>query len=106
EDIEAENLRLSGDANLLISHLRLQAATRNQHAELTLLDIDSPQGLLNASGNAKLSGRWPVSMTVNTTLNNAPLKGEKIKLVVEGYLRDELCAALSLSGPLTVQLAL
>ncbi|MGL9723762.1 autotransporter assembly complex protein TamB [Sodalis sp. (in: enterobacteria)] len=106
EDIEGENLRLSGDANLLITRLRLQAATRDRHAELTLLDIDSPQGLLNASGNAELSGRWPVSMTVNTTVNSAPLKGEKIKLAVDGDLRDELRAALNLSGPLTAQLAL
>lgn len=104
--VDGENLRLSGDANLLITRLRLQAATQDQHAELTLLDIDSPQGLLNASGNAELSGRWPVAMTVNTTLNSAPLKGEKIKLAVDGELRDELHAALNLSGPLTAQLAL
>lgn len=106
EDIEGKNLRLSGDANLFITRLRLQAATRDRHAELKLLDIDSPQGLLNASGNAEFSRRWPVSMTVNTIVNSAPLKGEKIKLAVDGDLRDELRAALNLSGPLTAQLAL
>lgn len=106
EDIEAENLRLSGDDNLPITRLRLQAATRDQHAELTLLDIDSPLGMLNASGNAELSGCWPVSMTVNTTVNSVPLKGEKFKLAVNGDLRDELRATLNLSGPLTAQLTL
>ncbi|SNC58696.1 autotransporter assembly complex protein TamB [Sodalis endosymbiont of Henestaris halophilus] len=106
ENIEVENLLLISDVSLLITRLRLQAATRDQRAELTLLDIDSPQGWLNASGNAELSGRWPVIITINTIVNSAPLKGEKIKLAVGGYLLDELHAALNLSGPLTAQLML
>lgn len=106
EDIKGENLRLTGNVSLFITRLHLQAATRNQHAELTLLDINSPQGLFNASGNAELSGRRPVVMKVNTILNSVPLKCEKIKIVVEGYLRDELRAAINLSGPLTGRLVL
>ncbi|WMQ74466.1 MAG: Translocation and assembly module subunit TamB [Sodalis sp.] len=106
EDIEGENLRFSGDTNLLITRLRLQAATRDRYAELKLLDIDSPKGLLNVSGNAEFSGRWPVSMRINIIVNSAQLKGEKIDLAVDGDMRDELRAALNLSGPLTAQLAL
>lgn len=102
--LEGEDLRLTGNTNLVITHLRIQATTSNQHAELTLLDINSPQGLLNASGNAELSGQWPVSMTVNTTLNIDPLKGEKIKFTISGSLRDELRTELNLTGPINAQL--
>lgn len=106
EEIKAENILLSGDANLFITRLRLQTAIRNQYVKLTLLDIDSPHGSLNAYGNAKLSGRWPVSMRINTIVNSSPLKGETIKLAVNGHLHDELRAALNFSGPITAQLAL
>ncbi|MGP4123494.1 MAG: autotransporter assembly complex protein TamB [Sodalis sp. (in: enterobacteria)] len=106
EDIKAENLRLTGAANFFITRLRLQAKIRDQHAEVTLLNIDSPQGLLNASGNAELSGHWPIAITFSTTMNSEPLKGEKITLSVDGCLNDELRAALNLSGPLTAKLAL
>ncbi|AFP85202.1 autotransporter assembly complex protein TamB [secondary endosymbiont of Ctenarytaina eucalypti] len=105
EDIEGKNLRLTGEAGLKISRLRLQAATRDQRAELTLLDIDSPQGLINASGTAQLSGRWPVSMIINATIHSLRLKGEKIALALQGCLRDELFADFHFSGPLTAKLS-
>lgn len=103
-ELEGEDLRLTGDTNLVITHLRIQATTHNQYAELTLLYIDSPQGLLHASGSAELRGQWPVKMTVNTTLKIDPLKGEKIKFTVGGSLYNELRTDLNLSGPLNAQL--
>lgn len=103
-DLTAENLHLTGDVDVLVTRLRLQAQTRDNRVDLQLLDIDSPQGLLNASGYAQLSGQWPVAMTVNSKLNVAPLKGERLKLTVNGDLRDQLTTALNLSGPVRAQL--
>ncbi|MCR3755674.1 MAG: translocation and assembly module subunit TamB [Sodalis sp. Psp] len=102
-ELEGEDLCLSGDINLVITYLCMQVSIHNQHVE-TQLNINSPQGLFHAFGSAKLSGQRPVSMTVNTTLNIDPLKGEKIKFTIDGNLRDELHADLNLSGPLNAQL--
>lgn len=106
EAIDGENLCLTGDTSLLITRLHLQAAIRDQHAELTLLDIDSPHGLLNAYGNVKLNGHWPVLMMVDITYNSGLFKGEKIKLMVDGHLYDELYTTLNILGPLTAQFEL
>jgi translocation and assembly module TamB len=55
--------------------------------KLDALDIDSDQGKVNASGNAQLQDNWPVDITLNSTLNIDPLKGEKVKLKVGGEVR-------------------
>ncbi|CUX96832.1 autotransporter assembly complex protein TamB [Candidatus Doolittlea endobia] len=104
--VDIENLHLTGNADLLITRLRLQAVSQDQRVELVLLDINSPHGLLNASGYAEMSKSWPVAITINATLNSTPLKGEKIQFSVNGKLRDEIRAGLHLSGPLTANLIL
>lgn len=57
-------------------------------------------------GAATLSESWPVSLTANGVLNVDPLKGEKLKLTVDGGLREQLNVALNLSGPQRAQLTL
>lgn len=104
EEINGEQLHLTGDTEVSITRLQLQASTKDQHIQLDRFDVRSPQGMLSAKGQATLTGSWPVEMVANSTLNIDPLKGEKAKLNVSGGLREELKVALNLSGPVGAQL--
>ncbi|CCP04416.1 hypothetical protein BN439_3390 [Erwinia amylovora Ea644] len=104
QQILGEKLRISGDSNIAINRLLLRAKTERNRLQLQTLDVDSPQGQLNAQGEATLSGSWPLNFTLNSALNVEPLKGEKIKMTLGGGLRDTTKLALNLSGPLRAQL--
>lgn len=104
KEISGEQLRLTGDTDVLITSLLLQASTQDQHIQLDNFDVKSPQGTLSVQGQATLTGDWPVALTANSALNIDPLKGEKVKLNIGGGLRDELKVALNLSGPVGAQL--
>ncbi|MBU9827108.1 autotransporter assembly complex protein TamB [Rahnella perminowiae] len=106
QQILAENLRLTGDTDVLITRFELKASTQNQRVTLDKLIVRSPQGSVDGVGQATLNQNWPVEMTVNTAVNIDPLKGEKIKLKVAGGLRGKLDVGLNLSGPVRAQLAL
>lgn len=104
KQISGDQLRLTGDTDVLITNLLLQARTKDQHIQLDNFVIESPQGTLSAQGQATLTGEWPVNMALNSTLNIEPLKGEKVKLNVGGRLREEVKVAINLSGPIGAQL--
>ena len=104
QEIVGEQLRLTGDTDIAVNRLLVKAKTENRVLHLQTLDIDSPQGQLNASGQAQLAANWPVDFTLNGALNIEPLKGEKIKLTLGGAMREQLKLALNLSGPLQAQL--
>src|SRR5471030_3317227 len=106
DQITADNLRLTGDTDVLITRFLLKASTLDQVVKLDALQVRSPQGSLDGIGQATLNGNWPVDMTINTALNVDPLKGEKIKLKVGGALREKLDVGLNLSGPVRAQLSL
>ncbi|MGL9734385.1 MAG: autotransporter assembly complex protein TamB [Symbiopectobacterium sp.] len=98
-NLRGEQLRLTGDQDITLTTLQLKAATQQQHIQLDKLAIQSPQGALHAVGEATLRDNWPVSFVLNGVMNTSPLKGEKIKLTVEGSLHDWLNTTLNLSGP-------
>lgn len=98
-DLRGEQLRLTGDQDITLTTLQLKAATQQQHIQLDKLAIQSPQGALHAAGEATLRDNWPLSFVLNGVVNTSPLKGEKIKLTVEGSLHDWLNTTLNLSGP-------
>ncbi len=104
QEIVGEQLRLTGDTDIAVDRLLVKAKTEHRVLHLQTLDIDSPQGQLNASGQAQLAANWPVDFTLNGALNIEPLKGEKIKLTLGGAMREQLKLALNLSGPLQAQL--
>ncbi|MBJ2067357.1 autotransporter assembly complex protein TamB [Serratia odorifera] len=106
KEIRGEQLRLTGDTDVLITSLLLQASTLDHHLQLDKFDVKSPQGTLFAHGQATLKDQWPVEMVANGTLNVEPLKGEKVKLNVSGALREALSVAMNLSGPVGAQLDL
>lgn len=104
EEFKGEQLRLTGDTDLTVYNLLLKVSSIDGNMKLDALDIDSSQGTVNATGTAQLSHNWPVDMTLNSTLNIDPLKGEKLKLKLGGALREQLEVGVNLSGPLDVDL--
>lgn len=89
EEFKGEQLRLTGDTDLTVFHMLLKVSSIDGNMKLDALDIDTNQGSVNASGNALLRDNWPVDITLNSSLNIDPLKGEKVKVNVGGALRDE-----------------
>lgn len=100
-----KQLRLTGDSDITVNKLLLKVTGTDGHLKLDTLDVDSSEGLVNASGQATLSADWPVDLTLNASLNTAPLKGEKIKLNLNGGLRSKLGLGLNLSGPVNLDVS-
>ena len=90
EEFKGEQLRVTGDTDITVRTMLLKVSSIDGNTKLDALDIDSNQGIVNASGTAQLSDNWPVDITLNSTLNVEPLKGEKVKLKVGGALREQL----------------
>ncbi|WP_260086104.1 translocation/assembly module TamB domain-containing protein [Candidatus Palibaumannia cicadellinicola] len=107
EDLNGNNLHITGKNDIWITRLRMQAITHDQYAELILLEIESSQGLLNASGNADWRcSKLPVHLIVNSILNIDPIKKEIVQLSISGSLRDELHTMIDLSGSVKAKLAI
>ena len=104
QKILGEQLRLTGDTEVNVSRLLVQAKTVNDQVQLQTLEVDSDQGKLNVQGQASLSDDWPVKLALNSTLNLDPVKGEQVKMTLDGDLRQTLKLALNLSGPVQAQL--
>lgn len=77
QQILAENLRLTGDTDVLITRFELKASTQNQVVKLDKLMVRSPQGSVDGIGQATLNQNWPVDMAINTAVNIDPLKGKR-----------------------------
>lgn len=104
EEFRGEQLRVTGDTDLIVHNMLLKVSSIDGNMKLDALDIDSNQGVVNASGTAQLTNTWPVDITLNSTLNVDPLKGEKVKLKVGGALREQLEVGVNLSGPVDMDL--
>ncbi len=104
QDIVGEQLRITGDTDIVVNQLRVKAKTLDRHIQLQTLDVDSNLGRLNGSGQATLADNWPVDFALNGDVNVDPVKGEKLSLTLQGAMRDELKLALNLSGPVRAQL--
>ncbi|MGE9551211.1 autotransporter assembly complex protein TamB [Erwinia amylovora] len=104
QQILGEQLRITGDTDIAVNRLLVKARTQDRLLHLEKLDVDSPQGQLNAQGQATLADNWPVNFTLYSTVNLDPIKGEKIRMTLDGGLREQLNMAVNLSGPVRVQL--
>ncbi|ANR79859.1 translocation and assembly module TamB [Kosakonia sacchari] len=104
EEFRGEQLRLTGDTDILVRSLLLKVSSIDGQMKLDALDVDSNQGQVRATGSAQLRDTWPVDITLNTTLNIDPLKGEKVKLKVGGEMRKQLDVGVNLSGPVDMEL--
>ena len=104
EEFKGEQLRVTGDTDLTVRNMLLKVSSIDGNMKLDALDIDANQGTVNATGTAQLTNSWPVDITLNSTLNVEPLKGEKVKLKVGGALREQLEIGVNLSGPVDMDL--
>ncbi|MFP5597689.1 autotransporter assembly complex protein TamB [Kluyvera sp. 142486] len=104
ESFSGEQLRITGDTDLTVYKMLLKVSSIDGNMKLDALDVDSSQGTVNASGTAQLINDWPVDITLNSTLNMDPLKGEKVKLKVGGEVRKQLELGVNLSGPVDMSL--
>ena len=104
EEFRGEQLRLTGDTDITVRTMLLKVSSIDGNTRLDALDIDSNQGTLNATGTARLADNWPLDITLNSTLNVDPLKGEKVKIKVGGALREQLELGVNLSGPVDMVL--
>ncbi len=104
EEFRGEQLRLTGDTDITVSNMLLKVSSIDGNMKLDAFDIDSNQGTLNATGTATLRDNWPVDITLNSTLNADPMKGEKVKLKVGGEVRKQLEFGVNLSGPVDIVL--
>ena len=104
EAFKGAQLRITGDTDLTVHYLLLKVSSIDGNMKLDALDVDSSQGTVNATGTAQLTHNWPVDITLNSTLNIDPLKGEKVKLKVGGALREQLEVGVNLSGPVDMDL--
>ena len=69
EEFKGEQLRVTGDTDITVNTMLLKVSSIDGNTKLDALDIDSNQGIVNASGTAQLSDNWPVDITLNSTLN-------------------------------------
>ncbi len=104
EEFRGEQLRLTGDTDILVRSLLLKVSSIDGQMKLDALEVDSNQGQVSATGSAQLRDNWPVDITLNTALNVDPLKGEKVKLKVGGEVRKQLNIGVNLSGPVDMTL--
>lgn len=94
-----EDIRLTGSAPLQIDRLELNAVTKEAHVQILSLKVNAPEGIVALTGDATMSERWPVNLTLNATVNEPTLKGEKVKLLLGGEVTGQLTVDLNASGP-------
>lgn len=58
EEFKGEQLRVTGDTDITVSTMLLKVSSIDGNTKLDALDIDSSQGIVNASGTAQLSDNW------------------------------------------------
>lgn len=104
DEVLGENLRVTGATELNIKRVQFKATAKDNQVTLETLNLNADQGQLFASGHADLSGLWPVDLVLNSSLNTAPLKGEKAHFKLTGNLMQQVDLALNLSGPVKAQL--
>ncbi|MBD1226711.1 autotransporter assembly complex protein TamB [Xenorhabdus griffiniae] len=110
ESIHGSQLHLTGDTDIKINDLRLQASNQRQAVEIKTLSVQAPEGSLAIQGTAKLAEQWPVNLEVKGKVDNLKhinlddLTGQQIDLTLKGALLQQLNLALNLSGPVAASL--
>ncbi|PHM62191.1 autotransporter assembly complex protein TamB [Xenorhabdus ishibashii] len=110
ESIHGSQLHLTGDTDIKINDLRLQASNHGQEVEIKTLSVQAPEGSLAIRGTAKLAEKWPVNLLVKGKVDNLnhinldDLKGQQVNLTLKGALLQQLNLALDLSGPVAASL--
>ncbi|PHM74906.1 autotransporter assembly complex protein TamB [Xenorhabdus kozodoii] len=109
--IHGRQLHLTGDRDININELQLQASNHGQAVAIKTLRLQSPEGALAIQGTATLAEQWPVNLRVQGKAENLArlslddLTGQQMDLTLKGALLQQLDLALTLSGPVSASLA-
>lgn len=105
EEITGNNWQLTNNGEItLIDNVQLKGKTQASHVNIETFKISAPQGTVALMGEASLANNWPVSLTLNSALNVPDLRGERVKVQVDGDVIGDLKLAVNVSGPVSAQL--
>ena len=104
QQILGEQLRITGDTDITVQPLVSESENAGQTAASGNAGCRLAAGTAERPGTSDAVDNWPVNFTLNSTVNVDPIKGEKIKMTLDGGLREQLNMALNLSGPVQVQM--
>lgn len=102
--IEAKDLQVFGDSQLLINEILLEGQINDSEVNLTTFRVNAPEGTASMVGKAELKQNWPVELTLNSALNIPELRGEKVKVEFKGDVLGELNLYANVSGPVSANL--
>lgn len=103
EDFKINSLAISLDKKQIINQIVLKADAKNDLIELQTLAIDAEQAYVNAQGNIRLKGDYPLNLKMDSTLKIAPLTDHSLSLTTNGNLK-ELALDFNVKGKLQANL--
>ncbi|VFP84133.1 Translocation and assembly module subunit TamB [Candidatus Erwinia haradaeae] len=93
-----EKVYYIGNGELLMHRMFITGYIRNKKLQIDHLLIDSPQGILNATGHITLSGSFPLKFIIHNIIHQSLLKNETITINVSGDVCNTLQWKIQLSG--------
>ncbi|WP_239495225.1 translocation/assembly module TamB domain-containing protein [Salinicola halophilus] len=91
------DLELEGPTPQRLDRLEVSVAAVDRRVELRQLTLDAPDGHVELTARAELSGNVPLDLTLRGTIERVPLAGQRVAIDVSGSLAD-LDVALETSG--------
>ncbi len=91
-DVDVPAIAVAGvDIDGLSTPLRIDSVALATHARDTRVVVDrlqysGPDGVLDATADVRLSGEYPLSMSLDGTVHHAPLQDERLSLRLGGSL--------------------
>ncbi|AOM41546.1 autotransporter assembly complex protein TamB [Xenorhabdus hominickii] len=110
ESIHGSQLRLTGNNDITVNDLRLQASNQGQQIDIQTLSVQAPEGSLAIKGTVTLAEQWPVKLAIKGDVGDVDniglkeLQGQQVDLTLNGALLQQLDLALHLSGPIVASL--
>ena len=87
EEFKGEQLRVTGDTDITVSTMLLKVSSIDGNTKLDARISIPVKGSSTPAARRSCRDNWPVDITLISTLNVEPLKGEKVKLKVGGAAR-------------------
>lgn len=100
KEIIVRDLIFSSNRDFLVTKLCIHMKIYNKKINLSLLEIEFPQGTIHAFGVANFIKKCPVDITINSKINLDLSKKEIIRINIIGNLRENLRINFNLYGPI------
>ncbi|MGL4269414.1 MAG: autotransporter assembly complex protein TamB [Plesiomonas sp.] len=96
--IHGKNLLIDTGTPQTINELLLSASTQGSKVTLKQLQITVPQGDMQLAGYARLQQKWPLELTLSTSLKLPDWPAQKLHAKLSGALYEKLVLTADLSG--------